>query len=188
MTSPELTIELVAHMGAGDRRLWSADQDTRPLSELDRRQAQRLCEALAAEPFDALYSSAALRARQSIEPLAQRFGLPISLLGGLHETDDWLPPTPWRQERFPANDPLGGAYAAGLAMEALATIQARHTSGRVAACTHGEVLPSLIVYLIGRYALDLRAPQATRGGWYTLTFGDRNPRVEHHAVLPDFPL
>jgi broad specificity phosphatase PhoE len=134
-----------------------------------------------------LYSSAALRARQSIEPLAQRFGLPISLLDGLHETDAWLPPAPWRQERFPANDPLGGAYAAGYALAALDAIGAAYSRGRVAACTHGDILPSLIVHLIGRYELDLPAPHSTRGGWYTLTLGEAALRVEHHAVLPDFP-
>lgn len=56
-----LTIELVAHMDAGDRRLWQGDQDERPLSELGRRQAALFCEAVAVESFDALFSSPALR-------------------------------------------------------------------------------------------------------------------------------
>jgi broad specificity phosphatase PhoE len=175
-------------MDAGDRRIWTEDQDTRPLSELRRRQAARICEALESQPFDGLYSSAALRSRQTLEPLAMRFGLPIQVLPGLHETDSWLPPPRWRNPVFRDYDPLGGAYAAGGAMGALRTIRATHPSGRVAACSHGDVLPALVVYLIGDYRLELPAPNQTRGGWYTLRFSGQDVEVEHHDVLPGFPL
>jgi len=175
-------------MDAGDRRVWKQDQDVRPLSDLGRRQADMVCDALSAEPVDALYSSAALRCRQTIEPLVRRFGLPITTLAGLHETDEWLPPLLWRNDRFGANDPVGGAYAAGLAMHALETIRAEYRSGRVVACTHGDVLPSLIVYLIGAHGLELPAPNPTRGGWYTLRFQDGAVEALHHDVLPNFPL
>jgi 8-oxo-dGTP diphosphatase len=74
---PALTIELVTHMDAGDRRLWTGDQDVRPLSELGRGQAARVAEALAVGPIDGLYSSPALRCRQTLQPLAARFGLPV---------------------------------------------------------------------------------------------------------------
>ncbi len=183
-----LLIEIFTHMDAGDRWQWTAAQDTRPLSELGRRQAQRLCDELARDAIDALYSSDALRARQSIEPLAQRFGLPVTVLPGLHEIEGRLPPQAWQSERFPANDPLGGAYAAGAAMRALDTIRANHSAGRVAACTHGDVLPSLIVYLIAAQELDLPAPNQTRGGWYTLLLEGDRVDVQHHDIVPNFPL
>ena len=77
-----ITIELVAHMDAGDRRLWTEDQDLRPLSELGRRQAARMAEALSNGPVDGLYSSPALRCRQTLEPLAARCGLPIVTIPG----------------------------------------------------------------------------------------------------------
>ena len=182
-----LVVELFAHMDAGDRTKWTADQDTRPLSDLGRRQAQRLCDELAREPIDALYSSAALRSRQSIEPLAQRFGLPIAILPGLHETEgSWLPPAAWR-DRWASNEPLGGAYAAGSGMQALRAILASHRAGRVAACTHGDIMPALIVYLMGAYELHVPAPNATRGGWYTLILEGDRVDVRHHDVLPGFP-
>lgn len=182
-----LIVELLAHMDAGDRRQWTTDQDTRPLSELGRRQAQRLCDELAREPIDALYSSAALRSRQSIEALAQRFALPITILPGLHETEGgWLPPPAWR-DRWVGNDPLGGAYAAGAGMQALRTIRANHRAGRVAACTHGDILPALIVYLMGAYGLDVPAPNPTRGGWYSLVLEGDGVKVRHHDVLTGFP-
>jgi broad specificity phosphatase PhoE len=67
-------------MDAGDRHRWTGDQDRRPLSDLGRRQAARLAAALAATPVHALFSSPALRCRQTLEPLADRFGLRIELL------------------------------------------------------------------------------------------------------------
>ena len=183
-----LIIEMLAHMDAGDRHKWTGDQDTRPLSELGRRQANRLCDALGRDPIDGLYSSAALRARQSIEPLAQRFAVPITVLPGLHETG-WLPPPLWRTPNTASDiGPLGGSYAAGAAMRALDAIRTNHSAGRVVACTHGDVLPSLIVYLISAFDLDLPAPNHTRGGWYTLVFEDTRVDVQHHEILQDFPL
>ena len=78
-----VTIELVAHMDAGDRRRWSEDQNLRPPSELGRRQAERMAAALADGPVDGLYSSPALRCRQTLEPLAARFALPIVAMSEL---------------------------------------------------------------------------------------------------------
>ena len=181
-------IEMFAHLDAGERQKWTTDQDTRPLSDLGRRQANRLCDALAGGRIDGVYSSAALQARQSIEPLARRFGLPISILPGLHETDEWLPPPLWRGRRSLAESgALGGSYAAGAAMRALTAIRSNHSGGRVAACTHGDVLPLLILYLVGALALDLPAPNDTRGGWYTVVFEGERIDVEHHEVLKNFP-
>jgi 8-oxo-dGTP diphosphatase len=80
-----VTIELVAHMDAGDRRRWSEDQDLRTLSELGRRQAERMAAALADGPVDRLYSSPALRCRQTLEPLAKRYALPIVAMPELRE-------------------------------------------------------------------------------------------------------
>ena len=90
-----LRIELVAHMDAGDRHRWTGHQDERPLSELGRRQAAVMAEALEVEPIEALCGSPALRCRQTLEPLAERFGLPITVLAELRETDDFAPPPGW---------------------------------------------------------------------------------------------
>jgi len=73
-------------------------------------------------------------------------------------------------------------------MRALETIRRDHPAGRVATCTHGDVLPSLIVYLIGAYDLNLPAPNQGRGGWYTLALEGDRVEVQHHDILPDFPL
>lgn len=179
-------------MDAGDRRKWTVDQDTRPLSELGWRQAERIYEELAKSPVEGLYSSAALRSRQTIEPLAKRFGLSIQILPGLHEMGDWQPPDAWRRQGFSAMDPLSGAYAAGLAMSAIRTIRELHPAGRVVACSHGDIQPALVLYLMGAFGLDVLPPVLppapwTRGGWYTLRFEGDGVEVEHYDVLPRFP-
>ena len=95
-------------MDAGDRRVWSGDQDLRPLSELGQRQAQLLCDVIAKQPCDALFSSPALRCRQTIEPLARRFGLEIAVLHNLRETEGFQVPEGWAG-RFSRTKRLLGA-------------------------------------------------------------------------------
>jgi 8-oxo-dGTP diphosphatase len=184
-----LTIELVAHLDAGDRSLWTGDQDVRPLSELGRRQAARLAEALAVAPFDALYSSPALRCRQTLEPLAERLGLPIAVVPELRETDGFLPPPGWQRINLAdaCPDPHGGAYAAGRAWSAVRQIRAASPRGRVAVCTHGDVAPALIAFLIGAEALSPPPAHVRRGGWYTVRLLGERVSVEHHDVVPGFP-
>jgi broad specificity phosphatase PhoE len=63
------------------------------LTELGRRQAQRtaayLAEAGEAGPFQFLYSSPLLRARQTAELIAERLGLPVRLDARLRERMNW---------------------------------------------------------------------------------------------------
>lgn len=183
-----ITIELVAHMDAGDRRLWTEDQDIRPLSELGRRQAARMAEALAHGPVDGLYSSPALRCRQTLEPLAARLGLPIETMTELRETDSFRPPSGWDGLSPDTAPGMGGAYAAGRASSALRQIMIDLPEGRVIACSHGDVVPALIAFLSGANGLSLPPPHVRRGGWYSIRADEANVRVEHHDVLPDFPI
>ena len=182
-----LTIELVAHMDAGDRRSWTQEQNLRPLSDLGRRQSQLLCDAIATEPFDALFSSPALRCRQTIEPLAQRFGLEITLLDNLHETDGFQAPGDWPGHFQPSDAPIGGAYAAGRMARAMIEITQRHKAGRIAVCTHGDTAPAFAAFLIGAHGVDLEPPPGSRGTWYTLRLDGESVTGELRSLLPDFP-
>jgi len=56
-----------------------------PLTELGRRQADELAERLAGEPVIAVYASVAVRAQQTAAPVAERHGLPVTVVDGLHE-------------------------------------------------------------------------------------------------------
>jgi len=184
-----LTIELVAHMDAGDRRLWAGDHDVRPLSDLGRGQATRMADTLAAGPVDAFYSSPALRCRQTLEPLAARFGLPIVVVPDLRETDGFVPPAGWtrRQGTDECPDPHGGAYAAGRAWSAVRQIRAMSPVGRVAVCTHGDIVPCLIAFLVGAESLSPPPALVWRGGWYTISIAGSKVDVQHHEAPSDFP-
>lgn len=71
---------------------WNADgrlqgQTDRPLSDFGRKQARRLADELAAEGFEAIYSSDLARARETAEIIGARLGLPVELDSDLREKD-----------------------------------------------------------------------------------------------------
>ena len=175
-----LTIELVPHLDAGDRTKWPGDQNQRPLTELGRRQAQALAGALAAEPVDALYSSPALRCRQSIEPLAERFGLPITVLPELAEFDVRSTPEGW------GSGP-DSAFAAGTAFAAVERIRSERPPGRAIACSHGGIIPALVAFLTAAHSLE-GVPELThRGQWYRLRFEGERVSIDIEEASAGFP-
>jgi 8-oxo-dGTP diphosphatase len=183
-----VTIELVPHLDAGDRTRWVADQDERPLSELGRRQAERLADELTAAPVDALYSSPALRCRQTLEPLARRLGISITVLPELRETFGFGEPMDWVSGFLaPVGPSLGGAYAAGLALRALEQMVAACPRGRVVACSHGDLIPAAVVFLAGAHGLTLPAAVTRRGGWHRVVYGGGRVTLGTHPASPDFP-
>ena len=114
---PPLSIYLVRHGKAGHRETWAGDDDTqRPLTKAGRRQAEALADRLADAGVKTLWSSPYVRCVQTLEPLAERLGLPI-------ETDDRL------AEGAPVEDTLELIREAG--------------DGAVL-CTHGDVLTDAI--------------------------------------------
>jgi broad specificity phosphatase PhoE len=149
------TVELIPHLDAGDRARWTGVQNARPLTGLGRRQAAALSDAIAAAgPVDALYSSPAVRCTQSLEPLAERFRLQITTLPDLIE------------KMFGEDRPTLAARA----YTALHQIREAHPDARVAACSHGDLIPALAHHL----TIDHGAPTAqqltARGQWYTIRF------------------
>jgi broad specificity phosphatase PhoE len=56
-----------------------------PLTELGHKQARELADNLASEDITAVYASIGLRAQQTALPTAERFGLPVQILEGVHE-------------------------------------------------------------------------------------------------------
>lgn len=182
-----LLLELVTHMDAGDRATWAGDQDERPLSDPGQRQAARLASALALARIDALFCSPALRCRQTVQPLADRLGLPIQNLPELHETHGFAPPPGWDAPFWSAiHAPLGGAYAAGRALAAMRRIARSRPDGRAVACAHGDIIPVFIACLTGIHALPPVAPLTQRGGWYTIALDD-DVRVTAHLAPDGFP-
>jgi 8-oxo-dGTP diphosphatase len=178
-----LAIDLVPHMDAGDRDAWEGDQNVRPLTDLGRRQAAAMADALATGAIDALYASPALRCRQTLEPLAERLGLSIDILPELGE-EAWRRPDGWP-------DGPGGAYvaghAAGRAMAGIEHVRADRTDGRVVICSHGHIIPNLIAFLIGAHALANVPDLKERGQWYQVRFGDNGVQIELRQADGLFP-
>ena len=74
---------LVRHAHAGDKRAWNGPDALRPLSEPGRREAHGLLVQLRDYPIGRIVSSPAVRCLQTVEPLAQRRGLPVESNGAL---------------------------------------------------------------------------------------------------------
>jgi 8-oxo-dGTP diphosphatase len=147
------TIELVPHLDAGDRALWRDDQNLRPLSDLGRRQAESIAEALAAGgPIDGLYSSPALRCVQTLDPLGARLGLSVEVVPDLIEghLDD---------DRFILGERC---------LNALQSLVAKHEGQRVVACSHGDLIPGLAEHVISRLGVPDTRRLERRGQWYTV--------------------
>jgi broad specificity phosphatase PhoE len=56
-----------------------------PLTELGHKQARELSDTLVSEDISAVYASIGLRAQQTAAPTAERLGLPVQILEGVHE-------------------------------------------------------------------------------------------------------
>jgi 8-oxo-dGTP diphosphatase len=169
LPSAQLVVELVPHCTSVTRDGWTGSHDVRPLAELGKRQAVALAAAIGTD-IDAIYSSPATRCRQTVEPLAAAAGLAVHDLAELYEAGDFGEPAaggdgvPELMVRA-----LGGGWAAGRMLRAVALMMDAHPRGRVAAASHGDVIPVLLAALSSTFAIA-RPRWVGRGGWYTLRF------------------
>jgi broad specificity phosphatase PhoE len=175
-----LTIELVPHCTSVARDGWTGSHDVRPLAQLGHQQAAALVTAIGTD-LDGVYSSPTARCRQTVGPLAAAAGLPVHDLAELYEAGDFGEPAALTDE---VPDvivrALGGAWAAGRMLRAVAMMMDVHQGGgRAAAASHGDVIPVLLAALSSSFAIPL--PRwVGRGGWYTLRFGPGELAIEAH--------
>jgi 8-oxo-dGTP diphosphatase len=133
-----MTVFLIRHGHAGSRSRWDGPDEKRPLSERGAGQARAVAAELADRGIDLLWTSAYLRCRQTLEPLADLLGLPIEV------RDEFTEGTP-------------GPVALEAVLEA-------HAAGRtVAVSSHGDVLPDLARAAVLRGA-ELIGPGALHKG------------------------
>lgn len=120
---------LIRHAVAGVRDNTDPLDDQRPLDEIGRHQSQSLA-ADWTEPIEAVFSSPALRCVQTVEPLAERLGLTVTIAPELFE---------------------GAAPARSIEF-------VRSFTGRsVVLCSHGDVIPDVLRTLeLGGTVLDNR--------------------------------
>jgi 2,3-bisphosphoglycerate-dependent phosphoglycerate mutase len=85
-------MELILIRHARPERIENSDAPADPpLTELGHRQARAVAAWMAAEPFDALYTSPMQRARQTAAPLAALLGVEPVVEKGVREYDDLAP-------------------------------------------------------------------------------------------------
>lgn len=113
---------LVRHAHAGDKRAWAGPDGLRPLSGPGRREAHGLLTQLRDYRVTRILSSPAVRCLQTVEPLAQRRGLPVQ-----------------------SSEALGvDADPAGLVALLLDPVAAE-----TVLCSHGELIGAVLERLVG---------------------------------------
>lgn len=135
------------------------------ISEAGRAQARALVEPLARMRPGALYSSPQPRARDTVQPLAQRLGMEVHIDPAFDEIDfgEWTGLTfdalhqrgePWREwvERRSAAHPPGGEAFAAVVHRACAGVQAlaeRHPDQTVLIASHGDPIKAVLASHLG---------------------------------------
>lgn len=136
---------LIRHAHAGSRKEWKGEDTLRPLSERGQRQARRLVRSVEGCGVQRILSSPYARCHDTVVPLARELGLKIE------DTD---------------------ALAEGHGPEALTLVRTL-ANEKVALCTHGDVIPDVLVALADEDRLDLgpRPRQAKGSVWILETTG-----------------
>lgn len=120
---------LVRHAKAGERRLWTSDDLDRPLSKKGWKQSDALAKRLAKANPPALISSPYVRCTQTLEPLAERLGIPVQI-----------------DERLTEEEPV----------EPMLQLLGELSDGTVL-CTHGDLIQAAIERL-GNSGMKLGSP------------------------------
>jgi 8-oxo-dGTP diphosphatase len=165
----ELIIDLVRHMKAKNRAKWDEDDEVRPLTKLGRRQAEMHAATMAeGEPIVAVYSSPALRCRETVRPLAERLGLTLLIEPLLAEMPPILP--------IGAETPL------------LTKLREAHPAGgRIVACGHADTIPAFLESLDVRADAPLPGLLKGFGGWYRVQVTADDGRLERIEAPGGFP-
>jgi 8-oxo-dGTP diphosphatase len=135
-------ILLIRHANAGARSDWAGDDRLRPLSRKGARQAAALATQLVPREPDRILSSPYVRCVQTVEPLADTLDLKVEITDDLAE----------------------GAVAASIAL-----VRSCADGQSVAMCTHGDIVPEILVALADEDHLDLGpGPRQPKGSVWVL--------------------
>jgi broad specificity phosphatase PhoE len=163
-----------------------------PLNASGRASAVRLADAFASLRGAAVYSSPLERARETAQPLADAWQVPVSDCEGLIE----LPAGDWTGKRFAELEGEDAwrrfnAYRSGTrvpggpmmievqarAVAALEALREQHGSGLVAAVTHGDIVRAILAHCAGA-PLDLfQRFEVTPGSVSTVLLEPWGPRI-----------
>lgn len=146
---PTLTVLLVRHAEPVAPGTAGFDEFTRPLTAKGMRDARALSETLAATRIDAAYSSPYIRARQTIEPIANARGLSIETIEDLRErllspveVADWRAHLrrSWEDFDYAPAGGESGRIAQARVMRVMETIASTHRGRTVIVASHGNLI------------------------------------------------
>ncbi len=150
-----MTVLLIRHAAAGSRKEWKGDDRLRPVSDKGRRQAKALIEQLEPWAPSRVLSSPYRRCVETVKPLADELGLKVE------EVDE---------------------LAEGAALDAVNLVRSLQGS-HVALCTHGDVIPEILVALADEDHLELGpAPRQAKGSTWVLE--SKNGRFVSATYIP----
>jgi len=146
---------LIRHAHAGARKDWVGEDRSRPLSAKGRRQATVLVTTMGPWAVQRILSSPYRRCIETVSPLAAEFGLSVE----------------------PCLD-----LAEGAGSRALALVRSL-ADEKVALCTHGDVIPDVLVPLADEDRIDLghRPRQAKGSVWILKVSGGRFTKATYLA-------
>jgi 8-oxo-dGTP pyrophosphatase MutT (NUDIX family) len=147
----EVTLLLVRHAKAGNRSDFDGPDELRPLDRRGREQALRLATVLSAFGPVELLAADRVRCRQTLEPLSERLGLPVSRATELGE------------EEFQADPQAGLALIERL-------LEPREEPGVTVVCSQGGAIPSALMALGVRWegAAGALWPPSAKGSTWAL--------------------
>jgi broad specificity phosphatase PhoE len=153
-----MTMYLLRHAQAGSRQTWDGDDTQRPLTSFGRHQAADMVAILGDVPLDKIYTSPYLRCVETVAPLGARRSIAIDVVEALAE---------------------------GPADDAIALFENQRHLNTVF-CSHGDILPDLLAYLVKTYEIDLGPrPRCQKSSLWIVDVGDGSvPQMSATYVPP----
>ena len=140
---------MVRHAHAGERKKWAGNDALRPIDPQGQAEADGLAVVLAQFSPERLFAATPLRCRQTLQPLADRLGLPIVTDSAFAEPAD--------PDDLPAKAKIAAVRLAEVRDGATAAI-----------CSQGKVMPPLLALL--RHEDDPAPYKTPKGGGWLLSW------------------
>lgn len=142
-----VSVVLVRHAHAGDRKKWDGPDASRPLNRTGLRQADAIAPVAACFGLTAVRAADITRCEQTVAPLAEALGVAVESDARFAEKNN--------------SDSLDPALTATRALLA---------AGRpVAVCSQGGVIPALVASFGAEAHLSLAEPRARKGSLWVLS-------------------
>jgi 8-oxo-dGTP diphosphatase len=152
LTAPPatMTVALVRHGSAHNKRRWSGQDDFRPLDARGRTEAQRVADVLPAFGPRRVLSALPSRCTATVQPLADRLGVPVELASAFGEDDN--------------------SQNVDAALAALNDVVATKQSAVI--CSQGGVIPQLLATTAERDGLSIAETPSRKGSVWILSYAD----------------